>query len=283
MKPLYVYRIRKFKENGRVAPGIGKKIALHFFPEGGGHHNAVTSKKPKHGIPEGAVVLNYGRSEWPKWGNEFVKNGGKLINHPDAIKISSDKLATLDVLEEAQIPSLTYTNNKAEAQGWLDKGMAVIVRHILKGKQGNGVELISPGQPLPNAPLYTLFYDKTHEFRVHIVKGQVVDYVQKKRMGKEKRNKRGLEEVNDVVRNHKRGWIFAHNDILDFPEIRQMSLDAVDAVGLDLAAVDVLARVDSRGRLRDALICEVNSAPGMSSTPTFNAYVKAIQENYLDE
>ena len=255
-------------------PGVGRKLSKHF------NANEVTAlHKPNIKVPSGAKIINYGRSVTPIWLQDAVDRGCKVINSAEAVQLCVDKLKTLRRMWLHEVPALEFSDNRETAQAWLDKGESVIVRHTVKGKQGKGVELVGPEQYLPAAPLYTKFYDKTHEFRVHIVGGKVIDYVQKKKMGERKLRERGITEVDKLLRNHKRGWVFAHNDLLveGRGEIEVMALRGAKALGIDYCGVDVLARYDGTSFI-DAVVCEINSAPGMSSPTTFKAYVKAFEE-----
>lgn len=284
MKNLIIRRIRKTKTSkitGQkiVAPGVGKKLALHFDPEGGGLRNTITSQKPTKALTKNDVVLNYGNSRDAAWQPDFLKRGGKIINLPENVRNSVDKRRTLGILHEANVPCLEFTEDKNRAMDWLNKGEKVIVRHTVTGKQGAGVELIEPGKALPDAPLYTKFYDKDVEFRVHVLNGKVIDYVQKKKLGKKKQEERGIK-VDMITRNHKRGWVFCHNDIIEDDKVKAIAVDATKAIGLDLCAVDILAKVKGN-RVVSAIVCECNSSPGMSSSTTFKRYVGAIEKEYL--
>lgn len=257
-------------------PGVGRKLARAFNA-----YEVTCGFRPNKKVPDGALVLNYGRSEWPIWFHDAIERGVKILNSPSAVSVCVNKLTTLRVLSTHGIPTLEFTDDKAVAAQWSD----VIVRSVLNGKQGKGVEryLGSSVASLPEAPLYTKFYDKTHEFRVHVVNGEVIDLVQKKRLGSKKRAERGIEEVDDLVRNHKKGWVFAHQDLIcdaggGRDELESMAVAACSAIGLDFGGVDVLARYTETGVFRDAVVCEVNSAPGMSSPTTFKRYVKAFSK-----
>lgn len=291
-----VLRVRK------DVPGVGRKLSRHF------QCNEVTCNHlPSRRVREGAVVFNYGRSEVPIW---FDPESHIMLNHPVAVGACVDKRASLSVLTQARVPCLTYTTHSIIAHRWLLNEHNVIARHTATGRRGAGIELYTPQQAegllaneaFTSAPLYTRHYDKTHEFRVHVFKGQVIDLVQKKKMGSRKREAQGIGDVDTLIRNHKRGWVFAHNNLIcdAMPNysinlgglghfignsrkvLSDMSISACEALGLDFGGVDILAKFDSAGTLRDAVVCEVNSAPGMSSTPTFNAYCNAIQ-NYMEE
>lgn len=273
----------------RGVPGIGRKMSRYF------NANEVTCGfRPKRKIRDGALVINYGRSEWPVWFLEAKERGVRLLNSPSAVGICVDKLKTLHVLDSNGVRCLDFTDDANWANDvWLGEGHSVIARSVLTGKQGKGVSLYNPNtMTLENdginfrefdfsAPLYTKFYDKTHEFRVHVVNGQVIDLVQKKRLGSKKRAERGIE-VDDLVRNHKKGWVFAHKDLIcdtggGREEISSLAIAACRAIGIDFAGVDLLAKYDEDGRFLDAVVCEVNSAPGMSSPTTFQRYMKAFE------
>ena len=271
---LVVLRARK------GVPGIGRKLANHF-----GANEVTCGFRPKFKVPDNAFVLNYGRSAWPIWYLDARERGVTFLNTPSAVVNSVDKRLTLELLSNAGVKCLDWTTSAEEAYAWYLTGDDVIVRTIAQGKQGKGIELCTPSYPrseggkdpkdYPNAPLFTRHYTKDVEFRVHVVNGEVIDYVQKKRMGKKKRDKLGLTAADELIRNHKRGWVFAHNDIIHSELVKQLALDTVKVLGLDYAGIDILAKV-SGGKVYDAVVCESNSAPGMSSPTTFKAYTQAF-------
>ncbi len=201
-----------------------------------------------------------------------------MVNKPQAVKKSVDKRVALKLLSDAGIPVLRSTTSRVTAKGWVAQGAEVVARTLVKAKKGKGIKLITSLDNFVEAPLYTLHYAKTHEFRVHVLGGRVIDYVQKKRMGKKKLEGLGIDKADMLIRNHKRGWVFARNDIYDIPEIRNLGIDATAVVGLDLCAVDILAQFTDDGEFIDAVVCETNSAPGMSDINTLNAYTKGIKD-----
>jgi hypothetical protein len=91
----------------------------------------------------------------------------------------------------------------------------------------------------------------------------------------------GITEVNELIRSHHNGWIFArgnarlrHLDGVYKTPIAEEALIAIEAIGLDFGAVDVIYNNPTR----QAFVLEVNSAPGMEagSTTLFN-YVNAFK------
>ena len=270
-------------------PGVGRKLARAFDA------NEVTCGfRPKIKVPDGALILNYGRSQWPVWYPEAAARGVVILNTPPSVGTCVNKLSTLQLLSIKGVKCLEFTEDYQEAYSWCinaphPASIAGVARTTLTGKHGNGIEPFYhateysiEGGVFPEAPMYSKFYDKTHEFRAHVVAGKVIDLVQKKRLGSKKREERGIE-VDDLVRNHKRGWVFAHNDLIcdtggGRDTIESLAKEACHALGIDFAGVDILAKYDEEGHFVDAVVCEVNSAPGMSSPTTFKAYVKAFSQ-----
>lgn len=148
-----------------------------------------------------------------------------------------------------------------------------IARTVLNGSGGAGIIVVRPGDPIPDAPLYTKYVRKSREYRLHVVGGEVIFY-------QEKRKKNGVEQTRDqaLIRNHDNGWVFAENDIR-LPEssvwenVKATAVGAVRALGLDFGAVDlVLARDNAT-----PYVLEVNTAPGIESTRLLEAYVRAFK------
>ena len=263
-----VLRVRK------DVPGIGRKLSRYY-----GANEVTCNFRPKYQVPDNAAIINYGRSQYPIWYMEARERGVTFINKPDAVARSVDKIQTLTILTNAGIPCLEFTTKWEEAEQWYKNGHGIIARKTVTGKQGKGITYLPPNIPhtgIQDFPLYTKHYAKDVEFRVHVVDGKVVDYVQKKRMGREKLSKIGLAEPDMLLRNHKRGWVFARNNIIHSETVKGMAIRATEALGLDYAGIDILAKVDEEGGIYDAVVCESNSAPGMNSPTTFKAYTKAF-------
>ena len=182
---------------------------------------------------------------------------------------------------------LRNTTDKDTAKKWLAKKHQVFVRLSVTASGGTGIRVISEVERLPDAPLYTRNYPKTHEFRVHVFDGKVIDFVEKK--AKLDERNRDAPAVRDrLVRNHANGWIFAHEalsvDGHGKNEIERIALGAVQSLGLLFGGVDILAILNEGNAprtLKSAVVCEVNTAPGLECTQTINAYVNAIRTKHL--
>lgn len=260
---MVVLRIR------RAVPGVGQKIGRAF-----GANQVTCGHRPRRAVRDGAFIFNYGRSEYPIW---YDRSKHTFINTPEAVANCVDKRKTLGLLTRYDVPCLEYTTDRLEAQTMLLQGTDVYARTKVSSKKGNGIVLLdSSTDDAVDAPLYTRSFPTVHEYRVHVFNGQVIDITQKKRMGKKKREARGIE-VNERIRNHGRGWVFAHRNLHCDEEgyrgaISEISIAACHVLGLDYGGVDLLVDADN-----NAVVCEVNSAPGMRCTETFQAYLNAIE------
>lgn len=235
---------------------IGKELKLRQF--------APTSPLwPRNG----RVMLNWGCSVVPEW-NDNVS----WINNPEAVIGAVDKLRTFLILGEFNVPTLKHTNNKTDAQQWVDNGRAVFVRHKLNGHSGQGIELITNGT-VPEAPLYTRNFPKSHEYRVHVFRGEILDLVEKKATSL---------EANRKVRTHDNGWVFAHSELtcdrLEYRHVLETTArNAIDALSLDFGAVDILVR-HRDDDYHSLAVCEINTAPNITAPTTKQRYLDKIKE-----
>lgn len=137
---------------------------------------------------------------------------------------------------------------------------------------GGGIVLAtSPAEVVP-APLYTKGITKVAgEYRVHVFKGQVIDFSKKMRMSNERLEVEGITH-NPHIRNHANGYVFGRDGV-DLPEkVALSALNAVEDLGLDFGAADVVLS----GYSNNAFCLEVNTAPGMEGT-TVQRYADAIE------
>lgn len=210
------------------------------------------------------LVVNWGARALPP---EVAKCN--LLNTPDAVTRASDKL---EFFRNAECRKPKWWTAWADASIFCNaEGITVVVRHILNGHSGAGIELVGPEEHMPeDAPLYVEYVPKKHEYRVHVFNGEVLDVQRKAR-----RRDVADEDVNWKVRNNVNGFIFARNgDALgDVPaDVLKQATDAVTSLGLDFGAADVI--FNERSSL--AFVLEVNTAPGLVGT-TLTNYAAAIQ------
>lgn len=211
----------------------------------------------------GKRVVNWGNSSH---NGEVLKCN--LLNHPVNIRLASNKLAFFQaVKDKVNIPS--FTLDKEEARTYLGRG--VIVRETLTGHSGQGIVFLKNEEEFEEydherSKLYVAYIPKKEEYRVHILKGQVLD-VQRKAA------RLGQEDVNWKVRNHKNGFVFVRNGFETPDEVVEQAFKAIVHTGLDFGAVDVIYNVKEE----KAYVLEVNTAPGLEGT-TLENYSKAFHK-----
>ena len=127
---------------------------------------------------------------------------------------------------------------------------------MLNSHSGRGiVQLEGAEVTIPNAPLYTLYKKKKHEYRAHVLPdGSVVV--------RQKRRKMDSEHVDWRVRNLAGGFVFTHEISFMPPDLQELARVAVRTLGLDFGALDILYNEkDDR-----CYVIECNSAPGLSNS-----------------
>jgi glutathione synthase/RimK-type ligase-like ATP-grasp enzyme len=225
--------------------------------------------------PAGKTVINWGSSNLP----ESLLSAGRIINKPLAIKLNCDKLAFFKRMPEFLIPE--WTDNKQTASQWLTEGHTVVSRAILNGHSGEGITLTSglpqpaignslegASETIPNAPLYTKYFKKKDEYRVHIVDGVVIDVQQKKR-----KTDVSDDSVNWKIRNLAGGFIYAREGVAPPEQVTDVALQVHSCTGLDFGAYDIIFNATAS----KAICLEVNCAPGLSGS-TIELYRAALQK-----
>ena len=231
-----------------LADALGIKILLH---EG---------KPVKH-----KTIINWGASRITR-----PLQGQHLLNYPEAVGNASNKLTTFKLFKEHGVACPEWTESREEAVKWFEEGKVVVARKILNGHSGEGIEIVSAADEhddVPNAPLYTKYVKKDQEYRIHVFQGEIL-FQQRKARKIEVPD----EEVNWQVRNLAGGFIFANDGIEASDAVKDQAKSAVDALGLDFGAVDVIT--NKRG---EAFVLEVNTACGLAGK-TLDAYVNKFRE-----
>jgi len=203
------------------------------------------------------IVINWGSSKSPKWNYEGI------INSPAAVRISANKLRTLVCLRDHHVQTVPFTTTKSETQGW----NRIVCRAVLEGHSGEGITIMRQGEALPDVPVYTKFIPRSREYRVHVFRGEIIDYAKKvKRIdGRIVSN----AQSDDMIRSAALGWEFIRA-VTRRPSVEELAKQAVSALGLDFGAVDIL-----RDREGNCYVLEVGTAPGLSNLG-LEAYANAI-------
>ena len=216
------------------------------------------------------------------WGNTrhipVFRDG--YLNSNIAVGNSSNKLTTHRLLDEAGVRSLQTAFNQEDAEAlFTDEGDKVFCRTLTRASEGRGIVIAETVDELVQSRLYTKYERHTNEYRVHVLNGEVIHIVEKRKMSESTLEDRGIT-FDAMIKNHDNGWIFSeklakvrHLDGVWKTDILTQSVAAVAALGLDFGAVDVI--YDNPRRL--AFVLEVNSAPGMEEgTTTHLKYCRAF-------
>jgi hypothetical protein len=256
------------RQNG-IRNGSGAVLAKALGVPHGGPNGERRTRQDRY-------IINYGVTEQPLWQQRTVQ----YSNSRTAITLCVDKRLTLRKLAEANVPSLEFTDLENTAMMWLREDGKVVVRKILNGHSGAGIEIFrGPNEEdIPEAPLYTRYFKKDAEYRVHVAFGKVI-LIQQKKRGE---NYNGDVDFNRLVRTNANGWVFCISDLdCDARNYREslstLALAAAAAVGLNHGAVDILVK-HKRDAAPVCVVCEINTAPALRNPSTLQAYVGAFRE-----
>lgn len=209
-----------------------------------------------------SVVINWGRSD-------LVVRGmvTRILSKPEAVRRATNKIEAFRVMKAAGVPLVDWTTDKLTAASWLATDF-VYARMNVSASQGKGIVVVGQDSlRFPDAPLYTRGFNKTHEYRVHVAFGRVIDYSKKK--------KRDGVEGSSYIKNSENGWVFCREGVVLPESVSSAAIKAVTALGLDFGAVDVLYKE----RDNKVAVLEVNSAPGIENT-TLTKYIEAFKRMY---
>jgi glutathione synthase/RimK-type ligase-like ATP-grasp enzyme len=164
------------------------------------------------------------------------------------------------------VPCPEYTTDKQQAKDWIESGDKVVCRTLLTAHSGQGIVVAKQHDQLVDAPLYTKYIRKQKEFRVHVFNSKIIDI-------QEKRRSSATDDHHPYIRNHANGYVFCRGDIEEPYDLRGVATSAVNALGLDFGAVDVIWS-EAQDK---CYVLEVNTACGLEGS-TVHKYVQAIKE-----
>ena len=200
------------------------------------------------------------------WGGSAFIGGNIEASYNSYRTVASNKLNTFKALTQAGLSTVPWTEDPHFARQEWD---TVVIRDTLTGHSGQGIRIwhkddAGAGDDITGASLYTKYVKKTYECRIHIFKGRMID-------AQIKRKVRDVEENNPLIRNIHTGWVYCRDNYIPDPTSIQLAIDAVQAVGLDFGAVDLIYNQ----YYNQFYILEVNTAPGLEGTTLIN-YVNAF-------
>lgn len=199
---------------------------------------------------EGDVVINWGSCRRPKRLADAT-----IINEPLSVELASNKISYFEAMEEWDYMPC-FTTDLITARDYMDqKGCDMVERHQVRGSRGRGIRVVQHSKDLQRAPLYVEYIKKREEYRIHVMNGEIIS-----------KNKKGIRNgdrgnVNYQIRNYHEGWIYLRDR--EVPnEVCNVSLQAIETLGLDFGAVDVLWNQ----KHERAVPIEVNTAPGLTAS-----------------
>jgi glutathione synthase/RimK-type ligase-like ATP-grasp enzyme len=188
---------------------------------------------------------------------------GRRVAFP--IREGTDKLTQFERFRNASVSIPDFTPDRAVAAGWLRDG-SVVCRTLLRSSEGKGIVVAENETQLVPAPLYTRYFKKKKEFRVHVFDGSVIDVQEKRRRGNI------ADEQRDTrIRNLANGYVFCRESISEPAGLRELATSAVAALGYHMGAVDIAWNE----RNNQLVVFEVNANPGLQGT-TLENYANAI-------
>lgn len=248
-------------------------VKLYAYKEGSNSAKALADalgiKRVRHeGKPlymRGATLINWGAARVAR----DIRNA-IVLNLPKAVAAASNKMEAFQWFSAQGVPCPDWTKDVQKAAKWLNEGSDVVRRAVLNGHSGAGISIHSQGydiEDLKGAPLYTRYVKKEAEYRIHVFQGTVI-FQQRKARKKDVPDDR----VNWQVRNLAGGFIFAHHDVVAPENVQSSAIAAVQALGLDFGAVDVISN-----KAGQCFVLEVNTACGLEGT-TLEKYCEQFRK-----
>lgn len=213
-------------------------------------------------------ILNWGCSSLGDW-----LDGVRVLNHPGAVELAVNKRKCANILEENSVRTVNFCSGPYSKVRAKYPDEILLARYTLTGNSGEGITVLRPEDPAPETePLaYSVYVKKQTEYRVHVAFGKAIHVVEKR-----KRNEAEPTKDEKLIRTLGNTWVFCEENLRcdtdnNRTQLVATAVDAVKALGLDFAAVDMLY-----SKANEYVVCEVNTKPGIGSTSTLEAYANAF-------
>ena len=177
------------------------------------------------------LYFNYGVSDC----DYLIGGPFRVVNHPRAVRISTDKIRTYKAFQEAGVPTCEFvTHHDAIPKPWEE----IVCRETATGRNCEGILITDQENIVKGNPLYTRFFKHTEEHRIVVYKGAIVARYMKTNL------KDGEYDLQFM-------------QACGYEEVDSIAIQAARAVGLDYAGVDIL----HDGASGKSLCLEINSGP----------------------
>jgi glutathione synthase/RimK-type ligase-like ATP-grasp enzyme len=251
---LYIYSWKAASEGS-------KALAVALNARRIKHENSTFKGGPKK------IVINWGSSSVP---SEVEKSS--VLNKPQAVGVCANKLNFFNkVSGHCSVPD--WTTDTQVAMSWVAEGSLVCARTVLSGHSAEGLVIMSKDNlsSFTKAPLYTRYIPKQDEYRVHVVRGEIID-VQRKALRTNYIEENDGKKPNFHIRNLANGFVYVRGDVNPPESVFTEAKNAITAAGLDFGAVDLIFN----NKRNTAYVLEINSAPGIEGTTVTN-YANAFK------
>ena len=250
----------------KTGPSEGA-IALRNALRSAGHDVRLSTRDSFMVHPR--LVINWGDMPDPA-----MHPGGRLINKRANRNVAANKLAAYAAFTAAGVNVPKHFMSADSVMAWRAEQQAasrpiILARSTATGSGGQGITVVRYNEPVPEALYYTEYKRKIAEYRVHVIAGKAVAVQQKRAM-----DGRDFSTDARLIRNHENGWVFAVGNLDAYKDqVAAVGVHAAAALGLDLAAVDII-----RNSSGDIFVLEANTKPGLESPTVLAAYTSAIAE-----
>lgn len=239
---------------------------------------SILAEIRKLGIPlERSTFPKTNQYDLIRWGSykRVRYQPDRLLNSRSAVIKASNKIKCLHTLNELGIgaPNIVLTREQAIAE----LSFPIVARTTRNGSRGKGIHIVNSEDDFGDRvyELFTQYIHPDREYRYHIFRGEVID------VSKKVHDKNYDDIPNEMIRSHRKGWRFQRCRLELVNEYRQSvtetALAAVEALGLDFGAVDIVWGHKPTEETLRPYVLEINTAPGIEGS-VLDKYVTKISE-----
>jgi len=214
-----------------------------------------------------------------KYNGERYFPGINFLNDAKLVHRYSNKCLALEQMQVKGVTIPRFTDVKGYAETMLDEGLELIGRRY-SHQGGSSFKFIEDSYDLNNDTTsdFWLEYKETErEYRVHVFNGEIVKIQRKKPKLDEEGDE--IEPDSHLCKSHDNGWRFSICDISRVHEdIKRQALKAVEAIGYDFGAVDILRLPDED----KSYVLEVNSGMGLDNAG-LELYTELVNDWYSSQ
>lgn len=219
-------------------------------------------------IPEGEVQTLI---RWGATGN-VPRKPRRVLNQMRAISAASNKRAALETMRAAgvRVPTVYFRNEPHTAQPEFENMEFPVLGRRDHHVGADDIVLCLQKRDVQRAIAagcthFTKYIPTKAEYRAHVFGDQIIKVSQKILTDE-------AAAMQPWIRNLAAGYTFRQPELRLSGAARGMAIDAVNALGLTFGAVDIIIGDDDQ-----AYILEVNTAPGLQTDTSLDAYLEQFK------